>query len=414
MTSCSRILSRAAVAAVSACLVAPVANAAAQVTITAGPDGPSNDAMPVFEFSDPETASFKCRLVDRTEFADCDSGVGFGPLPDGTYTFEVRALYAGGVPEPTMDVRSFSVDTTAPDTMIASGPAALSNDSAPEFAFTATEGGSFECRHHGVGEAAPVFAPCGLPYAPGKLADGEYVVEVRAVDAVGNFDTSPAAWSFAIDTTPPQTEITGRPGDTTAATAVFLFSAAGATGLSCRLDGGPWQPCQSPQAYSGLSLGPHTFDVTAVDAAGNADPTPAHHAWQVLKPGLVIPAAVKQATALAKELVQIRRALAKLRLRTLARRRTILFSSFDALTAGSVEVSARARIRQGGRRRWVRALKGRREVAEAGRHRVRATVTKKARRLARRRQRLPLELRLSFTDRAGRSLWATSELTLKR
>jgi KaiC/GvpD/RAD55 family RecA-like ATPase len=91
-----------------------------------------------------------------------------------------------------------------------------------------------------------------------------------------------------------------------------------------------------------------------------------------------------------------------------------VFRSFDALTAGTVEIRARARIKQGARRRWVGTLKGKREVPAAGRHRVRAIVTKKGRRLARDRRSLPLELRLSFTDLAGRSLWATSELTLKR
>jgi DNA-binding PadR family transcriptional regulator len=76
---------------------------------------------------------------------------------------------------------------------------------------------------------------------------------------------------------------------------------------------------------------------------------------------------------------------------------------------------ARARIRQRpGRRRWVRVLEGEREMAGAGRHRVRAKVTQKGRRLARRRQRLPVELRLTFTDLAKRSLWAASKLTLKR
>jgi hypothetical protein len=101
-------------------------------------------------------------------------------------------------------------------------------------------------------------------------------------------------------------------------------------------------------------------------------------------------------------------------LRALARRRTLVFRTFDALTAGTVEVRARARVRQGTRRRWIGSLKGSRRVPDAGRHRLRATVTRKGRRLAQRRQRLPLELRLSFTDLAGRSLWATSKLTLKR
>ena len=224
-----------------------------------------------------------------------------------------------------------------------------------------------------------------------------------------------AAQEYTIpDTQPPDTRITGGPGDTADTTAVFSFSADDAVGFSCRLDGGPWEPCASPKAYSGLSLGPHTFDVTATDAAGNADPSPARHAWQVLRPGLVIPGTVRLAKSLARELVQIKRALAKTGLRALARRRTLVFKTFDALTGGTVEVRARARVRQGTRRRWIGTLKGKREVPEAGRHRVRATVTKRGRRLARRRQRLPLELRLSFTDLAGRSLWATSKLTLKR
>jgi hypothetical protein len=224
-----------------------------------------------------------------------------------------------------------------------------------------------------------------------------------------------AAQEYTIpDAQPPETRITGGPGDTADTTAVFSFTADDAVGFSCRLDGGAWEPCASPKTYSGLSLGPHTFDVTAADAAGNADPSPARHSWQVLRPGLVIPGAVRLAKSLARELVQIRRALAKMGLRALARRRTLVFRTFDALTAGTVEVRTRARVRQGTRRRWIGTLKGRREVPDAGRHRLRATVTKKGRRLARRRQRLPLELRLSFTDLAGRSLWATSKLTLKR
>jgi hypothetical protein len=216
------------------------------------------------------------------------------------------------------------------------------------------------------------------------------------------------------DTQPPDTTITGGPGDTTDTTAVFSFSADDAVGFSCRLDGGPWTPCGSPQTYGGLALGPHRFEVTAVDAAGNQDPTPAEHAWQVLRPGLVIPGTARQAVALARELVQMRRALAKIRLRRLARRRAVVFRTFDALTAGTVAVRARTRVRRGRARRWVRVIAGRREVPGAGRHRVRAKVTKRGRGLARSRRRLPLELRLSFTDLAGRALWATSTVTLRR
>lgn len=238
---------------------------------------------------------------------------------------------------------------------------------------------------------------------------------VAAIAVAGMLAPVAAAQEYTIpDTQPPDTRITGGPSDTTDTTAVFSFSADDAAGFSCRLDAGPWEPCGSPKTYPSLGLGPHRFEVAAFDAAGNQDPSPAAHAWQVLRPGLVIPGTVKLATSLARELVQIKRALAKLRLRKLARRRTVVFRSFDALTAGTVQLRARARVRQGARRRWIGTLKGRREVPGAGRHPIRATVTKKGRRLARRRDRLPLELRLTFTDLAGRSLWATSKLTLKR
>lgn len=386
-------------------------------TITSSPHGLTTNRTPEFTFVSTEAGTFECshhRPGEAAAFTQCSSPHKLSSLADGTWVFEVAAIDAVGNHVPMPATETFTVDATAPDTTIVSGPAALSNDAAPEFAFTGTEAGSFACRLHRIGEAPPPFALCGSTYAPGPLGDGAYAFEVMAVDAAGNSDASPATGSFEIDTLPPQTAITGGPGDTTAATAVFLFSAPGAARYSCRLDGGAWQACDSPVTYSALSLGPHQFEVTAVDAAGNEDPTPAHHAWQVLRPGLVIPAATKQAIALAKELVQMRRALSRVRLRTLARRRTLLFRTYDALTAGNVEVRARARVRQSGRRRWIRVLAGEREVPGAGRHRVRANVTKKGRGLARSRRRLPLELRLSFTDLAGRALWATANVTLRR
>ena len=110
----------------------------------------------------------------------------------------------------------------------------------------------------------------------------------------------------------------------------------------------------------------------------------------------------------------MRRALAKVRLRTLARRRTVLFRHLRRPDRrhrrGPRQDTGPPR---GGVRRWVRVIAGEREPG-AGCHRVRAKVTKKGRRLARSRRTLPLELRLSFTDLARRSLWATTTLTLRR
>ena len=46
-------------------------------------------------------------------------------------------------------------------------------------------------------------------------------------------------------------------------------------------DGGGVTPCTSPQTYSGLGDGSHTFSVQATDRAGNADPSPATYAWTI-------------------------------------------------------------------------------------------------------------------------------------
>jgi hypothetical protein len=97
------------------------------------------------------------------------------------------------------------------------------------------------------------------------------------------FPATAGSYVATYDTTPPNTTLTGNPpSSTNTGAATFSFTAnEAASTFECRLDGGPFAPCTSPQAYSALATGSHTFQVRATDISGNVDPTPASYTWSV-------------------------------------------------------------------------------------------------------------------------------------
>ena len=125
-------------------------------------------------------------------------------------------------------------------------------------------------------------APYSASWNSASLPDGQATITARAVDTAGNSATS-GARTVTIDNTPPGTTITsGPPANTTSTSASFGFTAteSGST-FACSLDGAAASACTSPQSYSGLAAGTHTFSVAATDPAGNTDPTPATSTWTI-------------------------------------------------------------------------------------------------------------------------------------
>jgi uncharacterized delta-60 repeat protein len=85
-------------------------------------------------------------------------------------------------------------DNTPPDTIIDSGPSGLTADPTPTFGFHSTESGStFQCARD-----TSSFFSCSSPYTAPLLADGPHTFRVRAIDAVGNVDPTPATRDFTI------------------------------------------------------------------------------------------------------------------------------------------------------------------------------------------------------------------------
>jgi hypothetical protein len=112
---------------------------------------------------------------------------------------------------------------------------------------------------------------------------GDHVLQVRAVDAAGNADPSPATWRWTVDQLAPDTTIvTGPPVLSASTTATFTFTSnqSGAS-FECELDNVSFVACPASYSITGMAEGNHRLRVRAVDPAGNRDFTPAVYTWTV-------------------------------------------------------------------------------------------------------------------------------------
>jgi hypothetical protein len=250
---------------------------APETILESGPSGLTADAEPVWTFTsdEPSPYQFECSL-DAGSYEDCylsyEPGMG-GPLPDGKHTIRIRAVDEAGNVDASPVKISITVDATPPETTITSAPT-VTKDTTPKIKFASSEAGStFLCSF----DSEP-FGPCSNPAGsvpPAPLAEGQHTFEVEATDKVGNLDPSPASVTFTVDTTPPETTIvSGGPVAGSPGKAEFVAETTEGT-LECKLDAGAWTACTSPVVYEGLESGAHTFRVRGIDAAGNADASPA-------------------------------------------------------------------------------------------------------------------------------------------
>jgi len=174
------------------------------------------------------------------------------------------------------DAPTVVVDGTPPNTTITSGPPMLTNQTSASFSFSSNElGGSFECSLDGA-----TFASCTAASYSG-LADGSHTFRVRAIDAAGNSDPTPAAYTWTVETRPPTATVTSGPGAlTNSRSATFTFAADEPSSFHCELDGGSLAPCSSPLSYQNLGNGGHTLVVRPTDAVGNTG-APSSYSWTI-------------------------------------------------------------------------------------------------------------------------------------
>ncbi|MGE0550746.1 MAG: LamG-like jellyroll fold domain-containing protein [Kofleriaceae bacterium] len=258
----------------------PVDVVVPDTTITEAPAAFSALAEATFRFtSNEQNVTFECR-VDGEPVETCGSPY-VRPLGDGEHSFSVRAIDQAGNADETPAEHLWSIDTVAPETELTDGPDAVDNSVWVRFEFRSGENNvSFECTLDNAG-----YLPCTSGDRFGPLGDGQHVFLVRAKDRAGNLDATPAQYTWAVDTSTPDTEIVSGPtGATSSTSATFTFispDAGGGAVFQCSLDDGAWASCSSPKAYAGLAQREHTFAVRVRDAVGNFDPTPATRTWTV-------------------------------------------------------------------------------------------------------------------------------------
>jgi PKD domain-containing protein len=131
------------------------------------------------------------------------------------FTFEspgtkyVRLSVTDSTGSSASNKQSFDVasapDTTPPDTSISSGPSGTTSSTSASFGFSSTESfSSFECKLD-----SGAFSSCSSPKSYSGLAQGAHSFSVRATDASGNVDPTPATRSWSVEASSPPTEGTG-------------------------------------------------------------------------------------------------------------------------------------------------------------------------------------------------------------
>ncbi|MBZ4331842.1 Ig-like domain-containing protein [Corallococcus sp. AS-1-12] len=255
--------------------------------ITSRPPVASNSPSATFTFqgTDADVAGFVCTL-DATSVA-CASPYTATGLDEGPHTFTVAAVDTAGNVDPTPASYTWTVDLTPPDAPIVLQPTSgeVLTSASPVITGTAEPGSTVYLVLDNGAPLGPVLVNAQGEWSypvQATLADGSHTLSATTTDAAGN-TSPPVSLTFIIDTDAPDTTIESGPAQpSNSASATFEFSSTGGgIGYECSVDDAAFSACDSPFTLDNLSEGEHTLAVRAVDAAGNADPTPAEYTWTV-------------------------------------------------------------------------------------------------------------------------------------
>ena len=247
-------------------------------SITSQPLNLTNSTSANFSFTSTEDGStFECQM-DSGGYTSCTSPKNYTSLTEGSHTFEIKATDAANNTDQTPGSYKWTIDTTANvEISITSQPLNPTNLTSADFSFTSTETATFECQIDNSG-----YTICTGSANYIDLTEGSHKFDIKATDAAGNTNLTPASYTWTIDTTPPDTSITSQPLNLTNSTSAnFSFTSTETATFECQIDNSGYTACTSPKSYTGLTGGSHKFDIKATDLAGNTNSTPASYTWTI-------------------------------------------------------------------------------------------------------------------------------------
>src|SRR5664280_904134 len=183
-------------------------------------------------------------------------------------SFAIAALAAIGL-------TGSAVADTSPDISLDSTPSAVTNSTTADFTFSSIAGIAFQCSLD-----SAVYSACTSPLQYTGLPEGARTFSVESIDSANNV-SSPATFTWTIDTTPPSISLDSTPNAlTNSTTADFTFSSIAGIAFQCSLDSAVYSACTSPLQYTGLPEGARTFSVESIDSANNVS-SPATFPWTI-------------------------------------------------------------------------------------------------------------------------------------
>ncbi|MGK2877925.1 MAG: hypothetical protein ACSLFF_05055, partial [Solirubrobacterales bacterium] len=244
------------------------------ISLDSPTSSPTQSPNASISFTGEAGATFFGRL-DAASFAVVSSPVALSSLADGSHTYSVYQVDQAGNTSGTVQV-AWVVDNAIPatPTLTRTAPAgALTNSTTATLTTGNVEaGGIVQYSSNG----GTTWTTGTNPLSLTGLTNGSYSYIARVQDAAGNNSAASNAVTWTVDTIAPAAPtVTGPSGTTALQTATITFTGEAGATFGCSLDGGAsptFTPCTNPVNLSGLTNGPHTYDVRQTDAAGNVGP----------------------------------------------------------------------------------------------------------------------------------------------